>query len=327
MATIKDIALRVGVSTCTVSRYINGKIKVKDETAARIDQAIQDLNYYKNYSAVSLKTNSSKIVALVIPSLKNLLFAEVAESVIQVLEKQGYTMMTMTTDNRFQKEKDAVHKLMELRVAGAMFLTLPYDYTNGEHIRLLENQGVQCLMVNRFYEPNEFSSVSTDFYRGAQLAVEYLASRGCKRISLVSGAPGQPQSEAYEQGFRDGMAAMGLPYDPDLVKYCYYDEQKMKDVTRELLDDGVDGIFCLSDYMALAALEVADLRPFRSGKVCLLSSGNTRFSELGHFSSLDQQSRQLGTMGAEMLLQKIAGALEKDFFLLPPEVVDRSASI
>ncbi len=327
MATIKDIAQRVGVSTCTVSRYINGKIRVREETAARIDQAIKDLDYYKNYSAVSLKTNSSKIIALIIPSLKNLLFAEIAENVVRVLEKQGYTIVTFTTDNQFQKEKEAVRKLMELRVAGAIFITLPYGYTNGDHIRLLEKQGIQCLMINRFFEENEFTSVSTDFYQGARLAVAYLLGRGCRRLSLVSGAPGQPQSEAYVEGFREALTEKGLELESNLIKYCYYDEEKMQDVTRELIGEGADGLFCISDYMALAALEVTEHKPFRSGRVCLLSSGNTRFAELGNFSSLDHKARDLGRTGAEMLLEKIEGRPDVQFVLIQPEVVDRSAAI
>jgi len=320
MATLKDIALRVGVSTCTVSRYINGKITVRKETAESIDRAIKELGYTKNFAAVSLKTQSSRSVAVVFPSLCNLFFTEIAEYVNRVLETRGYTMITLTTDNLDSKEREAARKILELRAAGAIFMTLPYDHQDSGHTQQLESQGIPCVMINRFFEPGRYTVVSTDFLSGAREGTDLLLAGGARRIGLIAGAPVQPQSRVYIQGYRESLEAAGLETDESLIRYCYYDEKKVSRVTRDFLRLGVDAIFAISDYTALAVLdELKRQQRLVPGDISVLGSGNSRFAQLAGLTSLDSRPMELGTRGAEILLERIRRENDSQFVLIEPE--------
>lgn len=320
MATLKDIALLVGVSTCTVSRYINGKITVRKDTAEKIDRAIKDLGYTKNFAAVSLKTQSSRSVAVVFPSLKNIFFAEIAEHINRVLETRGYTMITLTTDNLDSKEREAARKILELRAAGAIFMTLPYDHQDSSHILQLEGQGIPCVMINRYFEAGKFTAVSTDFLGGAREGTNLLLAGGARKIGLIVGAPVQPQSRVYIQGYRESLEAAGLEADEDLIRYCYYDEGKVARATRDFLRMGTDAIFAISDYTALAVLDEVKRQQWRIPEdVSVLGSGNSRFAQLTGLTSLDSRPVELGTRGAEILLQRIHRENDSQFVLIEPE--------
>ena len=94
MATLKDIAHRAQVSVCTVSRYLNGKIKIRPDTEARIQAAIEELGYIPNTLAKSLKTNTSQNVALIIPTINNSYFSEIAAGVDSVLQRKKYALLS-----------------------------------------------------------------------------------------------------------------------------------------------------------------------------------------------------------------------------------------
>ncbi|QRN85256.1 LacI family DNA-binding transcriptional regulator [Clostridia bacterium] len=327
MATIKDIAERVGVSTCTVSRYINRKIVVKEETAKKIDEAIKELDYHKNYMAVSLKTRSSKIIALVIPSLKNVFFAEIADNIASRLEKKGYSMITFTTDNNYEKEMETCERLLEVGVAGVIFMTKPFDFQNDDHLERLRKHNIVTLMINRNFEPKNYPSVSTDFKDGVQRATRLLIEKGCKNIGLIVGAKNHPQSDIYREPFIEVMQDSGFSPDSYHVKTCHFSPKEMEKVTEELLDDGVDAIFGISDFITLSALKVIEKRGFKIPQdIMLIGSGNTQFSELVNISSLDSRTDLLGQKGAEMLLALLEGKETKTFILVKPDIVERAST-
>ena len=327
MATIKDIAERVGVSTCTVSRYINGKIVVREETARKIDQAIQDLDYHKNYMAVSLKTRQSKLIALVFPSLKNIFFAEIADSIASTLGRQGYSMITLTTENDFEKERQVCDKLLEMGVAGTIFMTLPFNYQDDAHLRRLEKHNIATVMINRVFAPGEFPSVATDFRTGVEETTRLLLGKGRRSIGSIVGANQHPQSDAYRETFLRVMREEGVPKELYHVRNCHFDALEMEKATEELLDLGVDVLFGISDFTILSALKVIEKRKLKiPGDVMLVGSGNTQFSELARFTSLDSRANELGEKGAQMMLGMLEGMKPDSFILVEPAVVERDST-
>lgn len=327
MATIKDIARRVGVSTCTVSRYINGKIVVKKETAQKIDQAIIDLDYHKNYMAVSLKTQKSTLIALVIPTLKNIFFAGLAGRLAELLEEEGYTMVTFTTRNSLEEECQTCEKLLQLGIAGAIFMTLPFHYDRSDHIHRLESHKIVCLMLNRFFSPSPFATVATDFYQGALLSTHCLLEAGAKRPGLIVGAKDHDQSDLYRRGFMDALAARGLDLEEEQVQYGYFSNKKTEAVVEKLLDGGADGLVGISDFVALMARDALTRRSKSAPQDFLLvGSGNTRFSQLLGITSLDSRVDELSRQGAGLMVDILEGEKKRPFISIAPRLVERAST-
>lgn len=327
MTTIRDIAKNAGVSVGTVSRYLNGTMKVKPETADRIDQAVRDLDYVRNYSAATIKTKTSNVVALVFPSMQSLMFGEIAEAISNTLSRSGYILNTFTTGDNLRREQWAAEKIRELRVAGAVFVTEPIGNKDISHLHALEQSGIRTVMINRFYGESEFECINVDYAGGIGQVMDHLFQRGCRLPGMVCGWPRQNQSVVQAEAFRRSLLRHGLSPEPEQVKYMYYKEKLIQRKVHELLDMGADAIIAVSDRSSVevnAVLEQAGKRIPED--VALVSLGNTRFAKILRMTALDLKLGELGEKAARMLLARMEGKPGGGIETIVPELVVRRTS-
>lgn len=327
MTTINDVARLAGVSKGTVSRYLNGSLKPKDDTIRRIEEAIRETNYIPNKNAASIKTKSSRTIAVVIPSTKNITFAEIAESINNVIDREGYSMVIYTTNDRLEKERLATHKIRENRLDGAIFITEPKGDKDMSHIAQLEADGIQTVLLNRFYKESPFTALSIDYHQAVMKAMKHLWERGYRRVGLILGWDRQDQSEIYRQGYMEALQEHGQPLDEGLLLYCDYGEDETREAVRKLMKQGADAILTISDRSALIAMEVAEEAGWKIPEdLAIIGSGNTDFSRLIKMTSLDGRGEGLGRIAAQLLLQKIQGERPPAFTLIDTDLVVRETT-
>jgi LacI family transcriptional regulator len=327
MATINDVAKIANVSKGTISRYLSGTLKLKEETIQRIEAAIKETNYIPNKIAASIKTKNSNTIALVIPSTKNITFAEIAEAINDVISQQGYSMVIYTTNDKLEMEKQATNKIREHMLDGAIFITEPKGDKDMSHIDLLEKNGIKTLLINRFYEPNVYSNISVDYYKGVREVVKYLTDTNYKKIGIVLGWEHQDQSEIYKKAYIDQLREMHKDIDKKMMIYCDYDEEKTKDVVSDLIKLGADAIFTISDRSALIALDIIEQKNLQiPEQVAIVGSGNTEFSRLIKMTSMDGKGELIGKKAAKMLLNKMKGLEEDTFQLIKTNLVVRNTT-
>ncbi|MHB1394818.1 MAG: LacI family DNA-binding transcriptional regulator [Clostridia bacterium] len=328
MKTINDVAKLAKVSKGTISRYLNGTLKLKEETKQRIETAIAETNYVPSKIAASIKTKNSNTIALVIPSTSNLTFAEIAEAINDTIAPMGYSMVIYTTNDKLELEKQATNKIRENRLDGAIFITEPNGDKDMSHIDLLEESGIKTLMINRFYEPNKYSNISVDYYKGVKEVVKYLTKMDYRKIGLILGWEHQYQSDIYKKGYIDIMKEMGLDTDEKLMKYCNYNEEETKEVVNELIKIGADAFFTISEKSAFIALDIVEQQNIEiPDKMAIVGSGNTEFSRLIKMTSLDGKGELIGKKAAQMLLDKMKGNEEDTFQLIKTDLVVRNTTI
>lgn len=322
MTTIRDIAEKAKVSVGTVSRYLNGTMRVKPETADRIDKAVADTNYVRNYSAASIKTKQSNTIALVFPSMQSLIFGEMAEAISQELSQEGFILTTYTTGDEQEKEKWAAEKMREHRVAGAIFITEPIGDKDESHLKSLEKSHIKVLTINRYFKENAFASISADFRQGMDLVVAHLKKTGKKKLGLLCGWPEQNQSKVYVEAFKRACLAEGLPCHPDHIKYMYYKEERIIEKTHALLDKGVDGIITVSDRSAIEALALVEKEGLED-QVEVVGMGNTKYAKMKDMTSLDAMLKKLGRQAARTLLAMIREEPYPAYQEIHPQLVVR----
>jgi len=327
MATIRDIAKLANVSVGTVSRYLNGTMRVKPETAQRIDAAVKQTGYVRNYSAAAIKTKTSNTVALVFPSMQSLMFGEIAEGISATLTENGYILTTYTTGDRLENEVWATEKMREQRIAGAIFVTEPIGNKEVEHLILLEKTGIKTLMINRFFEENDFTSISVNFKTGMDCIVKHLKIEGYQSIGVVSGWPEQNQSREFVEAIRMATNKYNLDFDQRKMKYMYYKEDLIFKKTKELIAENADAIICVSDRSAIDALLCIEELGLKAPQdVAIVGVGNTKYAKIRKMTSLDVGLKRLGEEAAKTLLASINGAPYKKFQQVQPELMIRSTT-
>ncbi len=253
--TIYDVAKVAGVSHQTVSRLLRGHAGIRDETRARVLDAIAKLDYRTNITARNLRTGTTGMIALAIPDLRQPYFAELAQSVIVAAREVGLTVFVETTDGDPERELSVLSGTHAQVVDGVLYAPKSVDAAE------LARQNIDfplVLLGDRIFHSG-FDHVTLPNRSGAQAAVSHLASLGRTRIAFIGAEPPSDFGAAALrlQGYREALESAGLPFDDELI---VYDGEWVRRTgatsMRRLLDSGAafDAVFCCNDALAIGAL-------------------------------------------------------------------------
>jgi len=247
MASIKDVAKLAGVGLGTASRVINNKGSVKPETRERVLRAIKELNYTPNEVARSFQSQSSKLVGLIIPSVWNSFFSELAYYVENELYKRGYKMLLCNSDAESSKEIGYLEMLKRHQVAGIITITYS-DFTGFGTIDL------PVVSIDRYIN-DKIPHIASNNYDGGRLAAEALIKGGAKKLAYMGGVPLFKSSVSErKRALIDVARKEELPY---VVYETMPTENQIEDTVTEFLDlyEDIDGVFTSTDLFAGALIK------------------------------------------------------------------------
>lgn len=263
-ARLKDVAARAGVSLKTVSNVVHGYPYVTDETRARVQAAIEELNYRPNLSARSLRKGRSGILALALPRLDEPYFAELASWVIKAAEERSCTVLVDQTEGLRERELLAIGGIRPHLIDG--LILSPLALGRDDLAQRSDTTPLVLLGERVFAGPADH--VAIDNVAAARLATGHLLGLGRRRVAAVgaqSGETGQT-GRLRLQGYREALVAAGIEPDPALVAPVpAFRRTEGATAVAELLDRGArpDALFCFNDLLALGALRVLFERGLR----------------------------------------------------------------
>lgn len=206
-ATIGDVARLAGVSTATVSRALADdsvlRDRVSDGTRRKVAAAAAQLDFRMNHAARSLKTRSSRTVAVLAPELSNDFFMELAEAMEKELAGSGYILVVCSSGGSVEEERRRL-KILSSRLVDGVVVIPASD--RGEHLRDLSGRGVPVVLVDRLVEGGGLDAVVADNEGGAREATIALAAEGHGRLAFVGGTLSLSSAAERLAGFRRGVA-------------------------------------------------------------------------------------------------------------------------
>jgi DNA-binding LacI/PurR family transcriptional regulator len=248
---LAEVAKKVGVSEATVSRVLNGKAGVSDSTREAVLTALDVLGYER---PSKLRGQRARLVGLVVPGLRNPIFPALAEVISTNLAQRGFTPVLCTRTAVGMSEADYVDMLLEQHASGVVFagghfaeLASPH-----EHYRLLRNRGVPVVLINAAVENLGFPCVATDDASAAVQAFTHLSALGHDRIGLVLGPEDHMPSRRKLAAFTEVADRAGIAATP--VEHALYSLESGQAATARMLRQGVTGLICASDVLALGAI-------------------------------------------------------------------------
>jgi DNA-binding LacI/PurR family transcriptional regulator len=304
--TIKDVALRAGVSKSLVSRVLHDSPLVSENRRAAVLRAIDELGYRPNAAARTLVRRRSRTIAVLVTDLHNLFLPDVITGLEAVLEAHGYTTVILSGKRRQATEEAALHRVLELRVDGIVCASSRLGR------EALSDASASTAVVNLTRVPKvaHVDSVVNDDRAGAELVVEHLAGLGHRRIAMIGDEEERAGADRI-LGYRDAMIKRGLTAQIQVVPGGFTESGGYR-AAQELLRHGTDrvtAIFVASDLAALGALDAAAAAGVSvPGELSVVGYDNTPFAALRHISlsSVDQSAAEIGTVAADVLLQRIS---------------------
>ncbi len=306
MATIKDVARTAGVSYTTVSHVLNQTRPVSDDARARVLAAAESLAYVPSALARSLKSKTTGSIGLIIPNNTNPYFSEVARGIEDSCYAAGYSVILCNSDDDPAKQRDYLNVLLTKRCDGLIVATLAQ--TDGE---LLRKMKVPTVLLDRAPKDMAIDLVAVDNAAGGALAAAHLLSLGRRRIACIGGPQDIAISRERIGGLRRILLDAGVELPEALLAYADFTSAGGYLAARSLLalPQAPDAIFCCNDLMAIGALRAAAERGIAVPEaLAVVGFDDIDLAQFVHptLTSVAQNTRKLGQLTAECLLQRIA---------------------
>lgn len=326
-STIREVALRAGVSHQTVSRVINNSPDVADATRELVLRAIAELDYHPNAQAVGLSRNRTDIVGVMVDTLTEPFFSHIVDGVLRSLRSRGRLMVLATVSDAGQL--DAIDTLQHSRRIDGLVVVLPLA-SSVEWVRRTANQ-VPAVHVDLQYDL-DVNGISVDNFGGAYAATEHLLSLGHRRIGLITGRSDIPVGLVRLNGYRAALEANGIPFDEALVApgdFSFDSGRRGVDLLWER-GEPPTAIFACDDQMAFGAVNaLADRGLAVPRDVSVIGFDDTVDAARFHppLSTVRQPLRQMGELAGEMVCRLIdGGATDPVRITLSTELVVREST-
>ena len=230
---MSDVAAVAHVSLKTVSRVVNDEPGVQPETAARVQEAIDRLDYRRNDMARALRRGQlSRTLGLVIEDVSNPFYSAIARGIEEVMRERGLVVVTGSSDENPARERELALLFCERRVEGLLVVPAGTD-----HRYLLPELrlGTVAVFIDRPPGRIEADTVLLDNVGGTRKGVEYLIERGHRRIGMIGDDPAIFTERERARGFLEALHAAGIPADESIIHLGAHDMGAADAVMRELL--------------------------------------------------------------------------------------------
>lgn len=307
-ATIKDVARRAKVSTATVSRVINNDGRIAPETRRRVLEAVEALSYRVNPIARSLKSNKTLSVGFLAPEIANEFFMRVAQGVELTLRENGYNMIVCGASESVEMEEERIAFLLEKHVDGLIMIP---STSRGAHLqRLLGNETIPAVLVDRLVEGYTSDAVLVDNATGTYRAIHHLLKRGHTSFGFIGGdLQLTPARERYD-GFLSALADFGVVVPERNLRFGDFHVESGYQLLGELLEQPSppESIFISNYFMHIGAVRyVVEHRDKLTPNLFIASFDDMELSSVTGIPSLTiaQPVSEIGHEAAQLLLDRI----------------------
>lgn len=261
-ATIRDVASAAGVSTATVSRFLNNSGYVNDTTATRIRTAIRQTGYKPSLMARSLKTRHSSMLLLIVPDICNAFYSSIARRLQRLAHEADYVLLLADSEGEMSKEVETLDLADKMSVEGVFFATIN---DNREANERMNAAAYHVVGLNAFGPDAPFDTVVVHNHGGTNLAVNHLAELGHRNIVFAGGTPGSLIAESRRNGYLRAMRKHGLEVGEDSIIETGFSQEDGYEAGRLFASrkELPTAVCCANDLVALGvirALNEAGLR-------------------------------------------------------------------
>jgi LacI family transcriptional regulator len=262
-ATIREIADIAGVSIATVSRVVNGRGEVSDETRELVQRVVRERGYSANRSARGLSAGKTGLIGGTVPMVHYPYFSNLLGGVAEALYEQDMRLVLCPTLHEHEREVTLLDRLLHGTTDGAVII-LPEE--SSDELEDLLNHGYRFVVVDPQVPLNErIPAVSAAHSAGADQAVRHLLSLGHRRIGIITGRRGGKATDDRRRGYFAALAEAGITPDPALEVESNFELPGGTAAAARLLDlpEPPTAIFAFNDNMAIGTIRAARARGLR----------------------------------------------------------------
>jgi LacI family transcriptional regulator len=325
--TIHDVAEAAGVSISTVSRVLNDKDDVATETYERVQQVISKLGYVSSLAARGMRSRRTNVIGLIMPDVTSPYSVVVMQGVNRAIAQMDYDLIIYTNGdvrkNTSADQESYYVALLNGSVTDGVIVVAPAA-TNFSTV-------APVVAIDPNNESPECTAIISTNRDGALQAMTYLTGLGHRRIGFITGRLELVSTGRRLQGYKDGLAAAGIPLDEDLIQVGDYTTETAVGCTRALLslDNPPTAIFAANDMSAMGVYKAAEELGVRIPEgLSVVGFDNLREGAFLNppLTTIDQFIAEMGYIATEMIVRLVKGeVLESSLHKIATKLVVRKS--
>lgn len=330
--TMQDIANETGLSTASVSYVLNGKEGVSEERRKLVMDAVKKLGYVSNYAARSLAMNSSKLIGVCSPQTEqknklmfdNPFYSELMNNIEFECRQRGYHVIISGTDI----DESYMNLAQKRSLDGIIIIG---SYSEGFY-KDFQNSNFPVVLVDTYFDSNEFSNVRIDDEQGGYISAKYLLEHGHKNIAFVSGMITDcGVTQRRFEGYKRALSEFGVAFDEKNVYSGNVSFESGREQAKSIAESNSDitAIMCTADVIAVgASKQLSDMGVRIPDEISIIGFDNLKISKYTSpsITTVSQNIEEKGKIAVEMILSQIENDEETgNTVVLPVEIVERKS--
>ncbi|GAA3521126.1 LacI family DNA-binding transcriptional regulator [Aquimarina addita] len=314
--TLKQLAKELNLSISTVSKSLKNDSEISEKTINRVHELAKFYNYKPNALAVSLKSNKTNTIGVILPEILNHFFAKVLFGIEQEATERGYKIVTCISNESYKKEVEYVEMLNYSSVDGFILaLSQETQVLNKlDHIKELKRDDVPIVLFDRVSDEVYCDKVIVDDKQASKTAIQHLIDTGCKKIGVISTiydlSVGKLRIEGAHEAVKEnkGVTLVELP--------IANIENEEKEIESFLKKNTIDGVLGLDELAAAIAINISHKLGYKiPQEISIIGFADGLLSQHSYpkLTSVCQHAENLGTKAAQMLLERLEDASETGY--------------
>jgi len=259
--TLKHIADALGVSAMTVSRALNNRSNVDEETREKVLEKAQSMGYTPNHVAKSLVSSKTYTIGVVIPEITHAFFPEVVRGIEEVTNNSDYQLFLTNTNEQFDREKNAIKTLRSKRVDG-LLISSSQTEDDVSYYKSLVDSGTKVVFFDRCIEGIGASTVSVNDRESSLKITEHLINKhGYTKIAHLGG-PHVSIGQKRLEGYLEALEKYDLPINDKWIIVGGFQEEAGYDAMEKLLDlpteEFPEAVVSVNDPSAIGAVKAIE---------------------------------------------------------------------
>ena len=331
MVRLKDIARHTGVSIMTVSKALRDAPDVSTATKARIKALAKQMGYVPDSSAQGLRTKTTKLFGLIIPSSTNPIYARIVVAIEERAHELGYDILFAHSLNQPEREELCLRRFLARRVDG-LFISPVYRFEAEARIyqEILARKTPTVLLGPPAAFCKPFASVEIEELTASHSATQHLLQLGHKRIAYFTGPPVTPWAHDRFEGYRRALREAGLEVDDKLVFQAGSTIEDGTNAALQMLNEGCDAtaVQAVSDLVAIGCANALLSQGLKIPEdVSVVGFGNILTAEYFRvpLTTIRQPKHRLGTAAVDTMMTLIRGE-KVSSKRLPAELINRKST-
>lgn len=206
-----DVAKASDTSIKTVSRVINGDLRVSSQTRIKVEEKISELGYQVDQIARSLRLGVDNVIGVVVQKIGDQFFAEAVEEIEQVAKDRGIGVLVGSTYGDLNRENQLVHGFRQRKVAGMIITAQDADYS------FINDLNIPIVFFDRAPKNISADVVSSDDTYGGYIATQHLIKHGHTRIAIFGDDLKVDTSRKRFNGYLQALNEAKIPIDQNLI--------------------------------------------------------------------------------------------------------------